>query len=58
MKVFMVMDTTEKTGRESIIGVFKSLKEAREALADYVLNTEVDRIEPYYVDITELEVEK
>lgn len=58
MKVFIVMDTTEKTGRESIIGVFESLKEAREALADYVLNTKADRIEPCYVDIAEFEVEK
>lgn len=58
MKVFVLMDTTEKTGRESIIGVFESLKEAREALADHVLSREVDRIEPCYVDIAEFEVEK
>ncbi|MEJ8785092.1 hypothetical protein WKT05_01265 [Peptoniphilus sp. HCN-40583] len=50
------MDTTEKTGRESIIGVFESLKEAREALADHVLNTKADRIEPCYVDIFEEEL--
>lgn len=58
MKVFVLMDTTEKTGRESIIGIFESLKEAREALADYVLSTEADRIEPCYVDIAEFEVEQ
>ena len=58
MKVFIVMDTTEKVGRESIIGVFESLKEAREALADYVLTTEADRIEPYCVEIAEFEVGK
>ncbi|WP_167627212.1 DUF7336 domain-containing protein [Aedoeadaptatus pacaensis] len=58
MKVFIVMDTTEKTGRESIIGVFESLGKAKTALADYVLNTEADRIEPYCVEIAEFEVEK
>lgn len=58
MKVFIVMDTTENTGRESIIGVFESLGKAKAALADYVLNTEADRIEPCYVDIAEFEVEK
>lgn len=57
MKVFIVMDTTENTGRESIIGVFESLGKAKAALADYVLNTEADRIEPCYVDIAEFEVE-
>lgn len=56
MKIFVLMDTTEMIGRESIIGVFKSLKEAREALANYVLNTEADRIEPCCVKITEFEV--
>ena len=56
MKVYIVMDTTENTGRESIIGVFESLAMAKMALADYVLNTEVDSIEPCYVDIAELEV--
>lgn len=56
MKVFIVMDTTEKTGRESIIGIFESLGNAKVALADYVLNTEVDRIEPCFVDISEFEV--
>lgn len=58
MKVFIVMDTTEKTGRESIIGIFDSLGKAKVALADYVLNTEADSIEPCYVDIAEYEVEK
>ena len=58
MKVFIVMDTTENTGRQSIIGVFESLEKAKAALADHVLNTEVDRIEPCYVDIAEFEVEE
>lgn len=58
MKVFIVMDTTENTGPESIIGVFESLEKAKAALADYVLNTEADRIEPCYVDIAEFEVEE
>ena len=58
MNVFVVMDTTEKTGRESIIGVFESLGKAKVALADYVINTEADRIEPCYMDIAEFEVEK
>lgn len=58
MKVFIVMDTTENTGRQSIIGAFESLKKAKAALADYVLNTEADRIEPCYVDIAEFEVEE
>lgn len=57
MKVFIVMDTTERTGRASIIGVFKSLEKAKMTLGDYVLNAEVDRIEPIYVDIVEFEVE-
>lgn len=57
MKVFVLMDATEKTGRESIIGVFKSFKEAREELAYYVLNTKANKIEPCYVDIAEFEVE-
>ncbi|WP_277251266.1 hypothetical protein [Peptoniphilus vaginalis] len=57
MRIFIVMDTTEKTGRESIIGVFESLAKSKSALADYVLNTENDRIEPCYVDIVGFEVE-
>lgn len=58
MKVFMVMDATETSSPESIVGVFESLERAKLALADYVLNTEVDRIEPCYVEIAEFEVEK
>lgn len=58
MKVFIVMDATENTGRQSIIGVFESYGKAKTALADHVLNTEADRIEPCYVDIAEFEVEK
>ena len=58
MKVFVVMDTSEKVGRESIIGVFESLGKAKVALAEYVLNTEADNIEPYCVDIAEFEVGK
>lgn len=58
MKVFIVMDTTEKVGRDSIIGVFESMGKAKVALADYVLNTEADRIETYCVEIAEFEVEK
>ena len=58
MKIFIAIDTTEKTGRESIIGVFESLERAKMALADYVLNAEIDRIEPCYVDIFEIEVEE
>lgn len=58
MKVFIVMDTTDNTGRDSIIGVFESLEKAKIALADYVLNTEIDSIAPYYVDIVEFEVKK
>lgn len=57
MKVFIVMDTTDNTGRDSIIGVFESLEKAKIALADYVLNTEIDSIVPYYVDIVEEEIE-
>lgn len=57
MKVYIVMDTTENTGQKSIIGVFESLVMAKTTLADYVLNTEADRIEPCYVDIAEFEVE-
>lgn len=56
MKVFIVMDTTEKTGRESIIGIFASLGKAKVALADYVLNTEANMIEPCNVYIAEFEV--
>lgn len=33
-------------------------KEIKMALADHVLNTEIDRIEPCYVDIFEIEVEE
>ena len=58
MKVFVVMDTTGATGKESIIGVFESLGKAKTALADYVLNTEADRIVPFCVNIAEFEVEK
>lgn len=58
MRIFIVMDTTENTGRESIIGVFESLAKAKSALADHVLNTENDRIEPCYVDIVGFEVEE
>ncbi len=58
MKIFIVMDTTENTGRESIIGVFESLGKAKAALADYVLNTEANVIEPCCVDIVGFEVEE
>lgn len=58
MKVFILMDTTVNVGLESIIGAFESLDKAKLALADYVLNTEADRIEPFFVDIAEIEVEK
>lgn len=58
MKIFIVMDTTGNTGRESIIGVFETLEKAKLALADYVLNVENDTIEPCYVDIVGFEVEK
>lgn len=58
MTIFIVMDTTENTGRKSIIGVFETLEKAKLELADYVLNTENDKIEPYYVDIVGFEVEK
>ncbi len=58
MKIFIVMDATENTGPESIIGVFESLARAKAALADYVLNTEANVIEPCCVNIVELEVEE
>lgn len=58
MKFFIVMDTTNNTGQESIIGGFKSLEKAKIALADHVLNTTVDSIEPCYVDIVEIEVKE
>lgn len=58
MKVFIVMDTTENTGRESIVGVFETLEKAKLALADYVLDEAVDTIEACYVDIVGFEVEK
>lgn len=58
MKVFLVMDTSENTGRESIIGVFETLENAKIALADYVLNIENARIDPCYVDIVECEVKE
>lgn len=58
MKVFIVMDTTENTGRQSIIGVFESLEKAKAALADHVLSTEANVIEPCCVDIAEFEVWK
>lgn len=58
MKVFIVMDVTENIGPESIIGVFESLRTAKEALADYVLNTEANMIEPCNVYIANFEVYK
>lgn len=58
MKVFILMDSTNKTGRESIIGVFETLEKAKLELADYVLEELTDTIEPYYVDICEVEVKK
>lgn len=58
MKIFILMDTTEKVGRESIIGVFESLGRAKLALANYVLNTEADSIDTCCVEIAEFEVEK
>lgn len=58
MKVYILMDTTESTRRESIIGVFGSLESAKLELANYVLSAEVDKIKPYYIKITEFEVEK
>lgn len=56
MRVFVVMDVTENTGPESIIGVFESLEKAKVALADYVLNTEANMIEPCNVYIANFEV--
>lgn len=56
MKVFVVMDVTENIGPESIIGVFESLRIAKEALADYVLNTEANMIKPCNVYIANFEV--
>lgn len=58
MKVFILMDATETSSPESIIGVFESLERAKLALADYVLNVETNTIEPCYVDIAGFEVEK
>ena len=58
MKVFILMDTTENTGRESIIGTFASLESAKMTLADYVLDEKVDNIDPCYVDVVECEVEE
>ena len=58
MKVFILMDATETSSPESIVGVFESLGRAKLALANYVLNTEVDRIEPCYVEIADFEVDK
>lgn len=52
------MDSTNKTGRESIIGVFETLEKAKLELADYVLEELTDTIEPHYVDIYEVEVKK
>lgn len=57
MKVFIVMDTTENTGRESIIGVFQSLEKAKIALANYILDEQVGNIDLCYVDIVECTVE-
>lgn len=51
------MDTAKNADRESIIGVFESLEKAKITLADHVLNTEIDRIKPCYMDIVEFEVE-
>lgn len=53
-----MMDATEETCQESIIGVFDSLEKAKTALADYVLNAEADMIDPCYVDIAEFEIEE
>lgn len=58
MKVFILMDSTNKTGLESVIGVFETLEGAKLALADYVLDATADTIEPYYVDIYETEVKE
>ena len=58
MKVFILMDSTNKTGRESIIGVFETLEKAKIALADYILDEKVESIESGYVDIAECEVTK
>lgn len=58
MKVFIVMDTTDVEGKESIIGVFKSLEGAKNALVDHVLNSETRTIHSCYVDIAEFEVEE
>ena len=57
MKIFVLIDATEETGKESIIGVFESLERAKMALADYVLNA-TESIDPCYVYIAEFEVEK
>lgn len=56
MTAFILMDTTENTGRESIIGVFATLESAKMTLADYVLDEKVDNIDPCCVDIVECEV--
>ena len=52
-KVFIIMDNTNNTGRESVISVHEDKISAKIALADYVLKRTVDTD---YIDLFEREV--
>ena len=52
-KVFIIMDTTNNVGKDSIISVHEDEISAKIALADYVLKNTVDTD---YIDLFEKEV--
>lgn len=55
VKVWILMDTTDKTGEGSVIGVYDSENLAKYQLAEHVLEKSTGLID--YIEIFEKEVE-
>lgn len=56
MKVWILTDHYEDSGVNSIIGVFANETDAKLALADYVLNADVE-VSSSYIDLKSFEIQ-
>ncbi len=56
MKVWILTDHYEDSGVSSIIGVFANEMDAKLALADYVLNADVE-VSSGYIDLKSFEIQ-
>lgn len=54
MKLWIFMDADREVGRGSIKGVFKTEEKAKMAIADYVLEEEINTA---YLDLFSVEIE-